>query len=311
VAIVYNPLAQLVGGAERRQDYPEAHRNSLIGYYRVFAENNIPVDFIHRTELERGDLSPYALIIVPYPIMLTQAAATGLRHFVEQGGHAVAEARLAWNDERGFAAEIIPGMGLHEVFGVREKHVWMRREPRLTFTDTSGVLTRGLGEHTLRGALYASTVDVVAKDARVLATTDGEPALVESRFGKGSTLFVGSYIGWGNQPEQQPDNTEFIRRLVDWAGITKPVGTSHDGTTGLPLIARFHESAQGYLLFLINHDSAGQDVAVTVRVAAGAYTLTELVNGGAARSANADGAGLRFDTRIDPKNAQVWSIHPQ
>jgi len=308
VAIVYNPLAQLVGGAERRQDYPEAHRNSLIGYYRVFTEHNIPVDFIHRSELERGDLSQYALIIVPYPIMLTQAGATGLRRFVEQGGHAVAEARLAWNDERGFAAEVIPGMGLHEVFGVREKHVWMRREPRLVIAD-SGPLTAGL--HTLRGALYASTVDVLSKDARVLATTDGEPALVESRYGNGTTLFIGSYIGWGNQPEQQPDNTEFIRRLAEWAGVAKPVGTSHDGTMGLPLIARLHESAQGYLLFLINHDSAGQDVAVTVRVPAGAYTLTELVNGGAARSANADGAGLRFDTRIDPKNAQVWSIRRQ
>ena len=240
--------------------------------------------------------------------MLTQAGATGLRRFVEQGGHAVAEARLAWNDERGFAAEVIPGMGLHEVFGVREKHVWMRREPRLVIAD-SGPLTAGL--HTLRGALYASTVDVLSKDARVLATTDGEPALVESRYGNGTTLFIGSYIGWGNQPEQQRDNTEFIRRLAEWAGVAKPVGTSHDGTMGLPLIARLHESAQTYLLFLINHDSAGQDVAVTVRVPAGVYTLTDLVNGGAARSANADGAGLRFDTRIDPKNAQVWSIRRQ
>jgi len=307
IGIVYNPLAQLVGGAERRQDYPEAHRNSLLGYYRVFAESNIPVDFIHRTELERGDLPLYALIIVPYPIMLTQAAATGLRHFVEQGGHVVAEARLAWNDERGFAAEVIPGAGLHEVFGVREKHVWMRREPRLTITDTTAVLTAGLGGHSLRGALYASTVDVLSKDARVLATTDGEAAVVEANYGKGKTLFVGSYIGWGNQPEQQRDNTEFIRRLAEWAGVEKPVGTSHDGTTGLPVIARLHQSAQGYLLFLINHDSAGQDVAARVRVPAGAYALTELVSG-AARSANADGAGLHFDTHLDPKDAQVWSI---
>jgi beta-galactosidase len=316
IGIVYNPLSQLVGGAERRQDYPEAHRNSLIGYYRVFMENNIPVDFIHRAELERGDLSQYQLIIVPYPIMLTQAAATGLRQYVEQGGHAVAEARLAWNDERGFAAEVIPGAGLHAVFGVREKHVWMRRDPRLVIADSGPVLVGAqhaaplqqltAGLHSLRGALYASTVDVLSKDARVLATTDGEPAVVASRYGKGETLFIGSYIGWGNQPEQQRDNTEFIRRLADWAGVTKPVGTSRDGTSP-PLVARLHQGQQGYLLFLINHDSTAQDASVTVRLPAGSYALTELTSG-AARTVTADGAGLRFETHLDGRDAQVWSI---
>src|SRR5436190_1042406 len=233
--------------------------------------------------------------------MLTQAGATGLRRFVEEGGHAVAEARLAWNDERGFAAEVIPGMGLHEVFGVREKHVWMRREPRLVIAD-SGPLTAGL--HTLRGALYASTVDVLSKDARVLATTDGEPAVVASRYGKGATLFIGSYIGWGNQPEQQRDNTEFIRRLVDWAGVTKLVATSQDGTTP-PFIARLHQAAQGYVLFLVDHDSAGKDAAVAVRIPAGTYALTELVSG-AVRSATADGGILRLDAQVGGQNAQVW-----
>lgn len=306
IGIVYNPLAQLVGGAERRSDYPEALRNSLLGYYRVFLQNNIPVDFIHRTELEHGDLSQYALLIVPYPVMFTQAAAAGLRRYVQNGGHAVAEARLAWNDERGFASPIIPGAGLHEVFGVREKHVWMRREPRLAAAD-SGPLTTGL--QSLRGALYASTVDVLAPDARVLATVDGEPAVVESRYGNGRTLFIGSYIGWGNQPDEQRDNVEFIRRLADWAGVTKPLVTSQDGATP-PLVARLHESAHGYLLFLVNHDSAGRDAAVTVRVPAGGYALTELTSG-TTRAAQADSLGLRLETSVAGRDAQVWAIRPR
>ncbi|HWC74462.1 MAG TPA: beta-galactosidase [Gemmatimonadales bacterium] len=306
IGIVYNPLAQLVGGAERRQDYPEALRNSLIGYYRALTEANIPVDFIHRTELETGDLSRYALIIVPYPIMFTQAAANGLRHFVKQGGHAVAEARLAWNDERGFAAEVVPGAGLHEVFGVREKHVWMRREPILAITGSDSTVPLTAGLHALRGALYASTVDVLAKDARVLATTDGEPAVVASRYGKGQTLFIGSYIGWGNQPDQQRDNTEFIRRLADWAGVTKPVATSQDGMTP-PLVARLHEGKQGYVLFLVNHDSAGRDAAVSVSVPSGTYGLTDLTTG-ATRSATSEAGVLRFSTNVGGRDAQVWSV---
>ncbi|MGH7529835.1 MAG: beta-galactosidase [Gemmatimonadales bacterium] len=311
IAIVYNPLAQMVGGAQRRQDYPEAHQNSLIGYYRVFAEHNIPVDFIHRQELERGDVSRYALLIVPYPVMLTQAAAAGLRRFVAGGGYAVAEARLAWNDERGFAAPIIPGAGLHEVFGVRERRVWMRPAVDLTIADGGHVLTAGLagGGRALRGALYASTVDLLSDSARVLATFDGEPAVVASRYGRGRTLFIGSYLGWGNHPEQQRENTEFIRRLADWAGIEKPVATSADGAPGAALVARLHESERGggSLLFLINHDSTARDVVVTVRLPSGSYALTELVSD-RGRAATARSGALRLETRVGGRDAQVWSI---
>ena len=270
------------------------------------------MDFIHRRELKSGDLSQDALIITPYPIMFAEAAANGLRRYVEQGGHAVAEARLAWNDERGFAAEVIPGAGLHEVFGVREKHVWMRPEPNLTVTDSGegDALTAGLGGRALRGALYASTVDVLSKQARVLATTDGEPAVVASRYGRGQTLFIGSYIGWGNQPDEQRVNAEFIRRLADWAGVDKPVTTTLDGTVQPPVVARLQQGARGYLLFLINHDSAGRDVSLTVRVPSGAYAFTELVSG-ARRDASPQAGSLALATRVAGQDAQVWSIEPR
>lgn len=76
----------MVGGAQRRGDFPMGHHNSLIRYYRVFAVNNIPVDFIHRKERESGDLSQYKLIILPWSMMLTQQAADGLRQLVADGG---------------------------------------------------------------------------------------------------------------------------------------------------------------------------------------------------------------------------------
>ena len=306
VAIVYNPLSQMVGGAQRRQDWPQAMQNSLIGYYRVFADHNIPVDFIHRNELEAGDLAQYKLIVVPYPIMFTEKAAAGLRRYVEQGGYALAEARLAWNDERGFAAPIIPGAGLHEVFGVREKNLWMRPALELAVTDTSTAFTRGLGGN-LRGELYANTVTPLNAGAQVLATYNGEPAIVSSRFGKGQTLFVGTYLGWGNHPEQLPANTSFILRLADWAGIEKPVSTSLDGQLAQPLIARLQESGDAHLLFLINHHEAEQSAEVMVRLPDGNYTLTELVSG--QRQQGVVRAGqLGFRARVGGRDVQVWSL---
>jgi beta-galactosidase len=307
VGIVYNPLSQMVGGAQRRQDYPEAHQSSLIGYYRVFAENNIPVDFIHRNELESGDVSRYDLIVVPYPIMFTAAAAHGLRRFVERGGVAVTEARAAWNDERGHAAEIIPGAGLHEVFGVREAEAWMRPEVELTLVNGEHPLTAGIEPGVLRGALYANTVEVLSPEAEVLATIDGAPAVVASRYGQGRTLFVGSYLGWANHPTQHGPNTELVRRLAEWAGIEKPVSTSLDGALEQPVVARLQRSDDGYLLFLINHNPAAQDMAVSVGVEDGGYRLSELVSGRSATGAPEAGA-LRFDTRVEGREVQVWSI---
>jgi beta-galactosidase len=309
-AIVYNPLAQLVGGAQRRGDWPEAHANSLMGYYRVFAANNIPVDFIHRNELERGDLSQYSLVVVPYPIMFTDEAAQGLRRFVERGGYAVAEARLAWNDERGFAAPIIPGGGLHEVFGVREKDVWMRPDVALQVADAGHALTAGLGQGALRGSLYGSTVTPLSAGARVLATFNGEPAVVESGFGAGRTLFVGTYLGWGNHPEPSAANTAFIRQLADWAGIRKPVRTSLDGQLDVPVVARLHENAGGHLLFLINHGAASQQFTAVVTLPDGAYTLRELVTGRELAAA-ARGGELSLETRLGAQEVEVWSLVPQ
>ena len=306
VGIVYNPLSQLVGGAQRRQDWPQAAQNSLLGYYRVFADHNIPVDFIHRNELESTDLSQYQLIVVPYPIMFTERAAQGLRTFVENGGYAVAEARLAWNDERGHAAPIIPGLGLHEVFGVREKDLWMRPAPELDVTDTTSPLSRAL-RGTLRGELYANTVTPLRDDAQVIATYNGEPAIVASRFGRGHTLFVGTYLGWGNHPEQRPANTAFIRQLADWAGIEKPVATSLDGTLEEPVIARLQENADGHLLFVINHGDAAQSPEITVRLPDGNYTLSELTGTGRV-SATARSGTLRFSTSVGARDAAVWSI---
>jgi beta-galactosidase len=85
---------------------------SLTGYYRAFAENNIPVDFVHRREIESSDLSHYELLMIPCPIILTPDAAAGLKKYMPQGGYLMAEARLARNSEHAYTADVIPGMAL-------------------------------------------------------------------------------------------------------------------------------------------------------------------------------------------------------
>jgi hypothetical protein len=63
------------------------------------------------------------------------------------------------------------------------------------------------------------------------------------------------------------------------------------------------------LLYLINHDSAGKDAAVTVRLPTGTYAMSELI------ADHPDGKRgrrrVRLDAHLGGRDAQVWSIKPQ
>lgn len=317
VAIVYNPLSQMVGGAQRRSDHPMAHHNSLIGYYRVFAENNIPVDFIHRKELESGDLSQYKLVVLPWSMMLTQEAADGLKQFVADGGHAVGEARIGWNDDRGYASDEIPGMGLHEVFGVREKEVYMRERdialmPRKgdhavwNYFYNPGQMAaahRHTWEDTLKGTLYGKSLDIISNNAEVLAMLDmtGDPAIVSNRYGEGETIMIGSFMGMANYPNTRPVNNTFILGMSDWAGVSKPVITNMDKVSDSPLVTRVQRNSDGdYLLFLINHGMSDVSPRVTLLVDEdGSYRIRELITGGQSLQ-TARGSEDRQQLMLDP-----------
>jgi beta-galactosidase len=264
IGIVYNPLSQMVGGMQRR-DYPGAHTNSLIGYFRAFADHNVPVDFIHREHLEKQELSQYKLVIVPWPVMITREAADGIKAFVENGGHVLAEARIGWNDDRGYASEIIPGLGLHEVFGVREHEVRMRDQVNIEIINNSHPSTSNLGSGlTLKGALYAKSVVPLANRAvDVLAKLDdGNAAIVSAKYGKGEAILVGTYLGMANHPDPDLNNEAFFMNLLNWAGIDRPFLTSHDGNKEAQVEVRLQNNARGFVLYIINHSDTVEEVKI-------------------------------------------------
>ena len=311
IGIVYNPLSQIVGGMQRRE-YPRAHTNSLIGYFHTFSEHNVPVDFIHREHLERQDLSQYKLVIVPWPIMITREAADGLRAFVENGGYVLAEARIGWNDERGYASEIIPGLGLHEVFGVRENEVRMREDVAIEIVNNNHPATSGLevGD-VLKGTFYAkSVVPLEGRTIDILARLeDGSPTLVSSRYGKGEAMLIGSYLGLANHPDPVPENEAFFMNLLKWANVERPFTTSHDGNSTSPVEVILQYNDTGYVLFVINHSETNEDVIVDLRVEKdGVYSLHDVINNGES-VIESENNNLRIPTSIDAKHVQIIRIH--
>lgn len=309
VALVYNPLAQMVGG-EQRHGPGSMLQESLFGYHRILADSNVPVEFIHRRDLETGDLARFRLIFLPYPLMLSRAAAAGLETWVRSGGHLVAEARPAWNDERGFAAGAIPGMGLDEVFGARETSVRMSDTVPMVATAAVHPLFEGLAPGAeLMGAWFEESLETLDDEVAVLAVTgDGAPVITAARHGDGEAVLIGSFLGMADHDEPSRANRSFVLNALGWAGAERKLTSPVDGDVDRPVDLRLHEGDGGYLLFCINHGPRGEAVRVEIAVRGGtAYQVASLLDGRAVDS-SLDGGRLRLVVTIPAEDVEVLRI---
>jgi len=311
IAILYNPLAQMVGGEQRHTSW-DMHQLSLFGYYRIFAENNIPVDFIHRRDLEKEDISQYKLLIVPYPLMFTEKAANKIKMFVEGGGNAVAEARLAWNDERGFATEIIPGMELDKVFGVRETKVEMKDKFNIKLVSSNSLFSLKTNNNYLKGTRFAESFEVYEdNETEIIATLDDRsPCIVANKYGKGKTLAVGTFLGMANHQDPDKNNNQFLLNLVDWANIKRPLKSSHDGIIETPVELKLWKNSDDYILFIINHSNSKENISTNLQIENdGEYVLTDLISN-EETNVIAKNSQLNLKNIVNARDVIVLTIQP-
>jgi beta-galactosidase len=261
-AIVYNPLAYMVGGPRRipfpgaQDEYAGVERDSWMGIYRALFPINVQVDFIHADDLARQDLSGYKLIYAPYPIMLRGETVRALARFAEAGGALVMEARAAWNDERGYSTPTIPGFGLDQVFGAREASVTPAAKHTLTISAAHAVTPRLGAGATLTGNVYQEALETINPAAQVVARfADGTPAMIASSHGRGKTLLVGSFLSMAFERTRERNLEEFFQGLVEWAGVERPALVSDS-----KIEVRTLEGA-GYALYFIFNNGEKESVA--------------------------------------------------
>jgi len=322
IALVYNPLAQMVGGSlgTGRLEGQPGHGKSVIGYYRVFADYNIPVEFIHRRDLEAGDLDQYRLIIVPYPLMFTQEAASNLKKFVEDGGYLLSEARFAWNDERGYATEEIPGMGLSEVFGIREEKVEVRNPVTMKILSNSHPAFEGLEDTRLTGQHFAESLQPLpGSNTQILARfEDDTPAITASDYGKGQTIFIGSFLTNRIQSSYQgtasldenfrEDNDGFILGMLEWAGIERPLVTSHDGPQD-SVVVRLHNHPGGHLLYVLNQGKTNKSITINLKLGEDSELILREILTEQEIHASTENQILMIQTGIIPgSGVEIWNI---
>ncbi len=264
VAILFNRLSSMVGGAEPSlSKLGDATRDSLMGLHRAFLEQQIPVDFIHPNDVIRRKLSQYKILFLPYPVMLSREVAEGVRGYVENGGMAVAEARLAWNDERGYSSDIVPGFGLSEVFGAREKIIRPVEKTKILIEPSAEL--PGLGpREPVAAEAFEEDLEVLG-DARVLARfANGEPAVVEKSLGKGKAVLVGSFLALAFERHHEASTGRLLLALARAAGVSPEVEVSGPGTSEVEVRRLVDERFQ--FLFAFNHSSAAMDATISIRL---------------------------------------------
>ena len=276
IAVLYNRLSYMVGGSQPTlSKLGNAERDSLMGLHRVFSEQQIPVDFVHPDDVIQNKLGQYKILFLPFTVMVSRELAEGVKRYVHGGGTAVAEARLAWNDERGFASEAIPGFGLAEVFGAREKVIRPVENPALR-TEASDALS-GLGSPlTVGGEAFEEELEPLS-GAHVLARfANGEAAAVERTYGKGKAVLLGSFLAMAYQRRHEEATKRFMTSLAQAAGVTSEAEVSGSGASEIEVRRLVSEHRQ--VVFVFNHAKDSADVNISLRLSWPLRTARELVD---------------------------------
>jgi beta-galactosidase len=264
VAVLFNRLSDMVGGSEPSlSKLGNATRDSLEGVHRAFFEQQIPIDFVHPMDVVGDRLTQYKVLFLTFPVMLSRSVAEGVQRFIENGGTVVAEARLAWNDERGFSSAEVPGMGLAEIFGAREKVIRPLEKPEIVLEANAELPGCAPGTRAVATAFEEELEPLPG--SRVLARfADGAPAIVENSYGKGKAILVGSFLAVAFQRQHDEAAKQLLLGFARAAGVAPEIRVSGENSSQVEV--RRLEGRDVQFLFVFNHSNHAAVAKISVRV---------------------------------------------
>jgi beta-galactosidase len=276
VAILYNRLSYMVGGSQPSlSKLGNAERDSLLGLHRIFFEQNIPVDFVSADDVAQNRLGQYKILFLPFPVMLSQDVADGVKRYVQGGGTAVAEARLAWNDARGFASDVIPGAGLAEMFGAREKIIRPAEKVQIQ-TLASAALPGVPARTTVAGEAFEEQLEPLPGGTVLAHFADGSPAIVKRSEGKGEAVLIGSFLALAYHRQHDAAVKRLYLSLAQAAGVEPDVEVSGAGTSEVEVRQLVGDRQQ--TIFVFNHSENAADATLAIRLPWTAREARELEN---------------------------------
>lgn len=288
VAIVFSPLVPLLGGYDEEGSRTAMHK-AVAGYHRMFFERNLPVDVVSARELAQDHLQQYRLVIVPYPLMVTDEEAKILKDYVSNGGHLFVEARPGWVDERGHAEPKIPGFGWDEMLGVREKQLIPGKE-----------FTVKWGDAQFKTMTFQEQFYVENKTAHPVASlVDGTPVAYENHYKKGDVIIFGSFAGQENY-ERPVAIHPLAARLVRWAGLSEPKLSA----SALCELRQMY-APKGRWVFFFNHAEKPSSVDFGRLLEKPAYSVREILTN---QKLPLSGTNLVLKTVVPAESVRIYRI---
>ena len=288
VAIVFSPLVPLLGGYDE-EDSRNAIHKALAGYHRMFFERNLPVEVLSSRELAGRDLQKYKLIVLPYPLMMTNDEAAALKEYVSKGGHLFVEARPGWVNEDGHAEATVPGFGWTEMCGVKESSIEPAKEVKVKWGDAE-----------FTGTSFAEHFTLLDEKAHAVATfVDGTPAGYEHAYGKGSVILLGTFAGQSNETKPAPMNA-LGGILAKWARLTEP-----ELKARALVELREMDAEKGSFVFLFNHGEKMAEVEFATYLARPTVNVREILTG---ETTKVEGKRFSVKTEVPPQAVRVYRI---
>ncbi len=183
VALVFSIRSYLAEWSSNNLKDNKVAVDSISGYYKMFWEENIPVDILH--EDFPSDLDRYKLVILPSPYAVSPAFSARLKDYIRRGGTVLSDPFYGAFEGDFKLSYHVPGHGFGEVFGCRELDMLSRSTVRVA-VDGEICALRGTKQFELLR-------DVKGE---ILYSTDrGEPVLISNTYGDGKALLAATNLG--------------------------------------------------------------------------------------------------------------------
>lgn len=240
--------------SERRE---EMYAGSLSGIFKAAYRKFIPIRFFHEDNLASLRASDINTLYLPMPLVISDAEAAAFEDFIEGGGTLIGEA--------------CPG--IYDVAGLLEPSGRvLRRLFNLAHVEVQGMKDWGTVEATLPGGesftgRFYRQIAIPGANAKILARfSDGEPAVVECRRGKGKAIWIGTYPSYHFERSGDESTGDFLAGLLDKNGF-KAIAAMRIGRTdpsddeNAPIL-RLLETDEQLIVACVNHCRHPVDISL-------------------------------------------------
>jgi len=225
---------------------------SMRGWYRYMFDLSVNVDFVCIEELGEDYTKEYKMLILPFPLFMSDKTADNLEKYVAGGGMLVSEATPGRINSNGITRRST--MAMRDVFGVKHKFLKMVSEPEYAhqftpyprtwgeYLDPAEFDGTGVFEgHNLRANVYIQCFEL--NGAKEILNYDGMTAGAINSCGKGKAVIIGSYIGHNGTTYRNDATNNFVKKLLSIADV------KYSSNNGVNIRERCADGKKAYILF--------------------------------------------------------------